>query len=1038
MSVAKEDMKELVKINEELMWQSIGELEASPEERKQWADQEFQERPLDREENDRKLSSTSRRGFFKWVGAASALMSSAACTRRPKDYLVPYIDRPEGYTYGVPVWYASSTPNGLGVLVKTREGRPIKLEGNPDHEASRGGLDASTQAEMLNLYNPERLQRPFNIQTSKDLSWDEAFSRAKAALSEGEGEVYLITDNIVSPWQQAEIDRFTSAFKAKHLSFSADSYRSIAEAHDLVFGRPVVPYIEFEKAKTVVSVDADFLGTWLRPVEFTKGFSKTRRVHDGEEPSQLFSFESRLTNTGITADYRTPIKPSQQLKVVLTLINELSSELSFEDNIKKLAANYSADSLSQELGVSKQFIQSVAKALASSRENAVVVASATGPQALAVQAAVIALNSALGAYGSVMPWDRTITNNESSHQELVEFLEAAQAGRVRAVVFRNSNLAYHKPNFGVEEALSAVKFKISITHEVNETALLSDLALPESHFLEAWGDNETISGMAAIQQPTIEPLFSSKSFNEILRNLRGVSDVGDLDDLRASWAPRLDSVAVKSGWQNFLAKGFEKSAGNSYRTSPRWTGAFAKISESRGQKFEGIELVAYKSVQMGDGSNANNAWLQELPDPITKVVWDNYALISKATADKLGVFARDMKNQRVPVVQIQQAGRSISIPAFVQPGMRDDVVAVAMGYGRTKAGTLGTNVGSNVAQLLDFDKVNEPILDGRNVQLIKTDRLQLLAATQQFFKLEDPSIHLEARYSDVLQHATYHEFKKDPRAAKGIYKKKDPDIRTMYEPHIYSGHKWGMSIDLNKCTSCNACVVACQSENNIATVGREQAAMGRHLQWLRLDVYYQGEPENPTVHTMPMLCQHCEKAPCETVCPVLATVHSSDGLNGMIYNRCVGTRYCANNCPYKVRRFNYFQYSDELGPRTGDNIPINDESPISLLLNPDVTVRSRGVMEKCTFCVQRIRKGVDVEKAKQGKDYKFSIPDGSIKTACQQSCPADAIEFGDLNDANSKVRQNADKVQGFKSLEILNVRPSITYLPRLRNKELSS
>lgn len=977
--------------------------------------QEFYKLPKD-VQDDSHCEELSRRDFFKWIGAATALMATA-CQQRPTRHLVPYVHKPQALTYGVPVWFSSVASNGLGVLVKTREGRPIKLEGNPDHKSNLGGLDAQTQASILNLYNPERLRGPYDSKSNTELSWDEVNERIRAALKAARpGAVRVLTAPIQSPSLQVALDGFTNKYKAKWDRFAPLNYSPIARAHEIVTGVRRIPFLNFEEADVVVSVDADFLGTWLRPVEFTKQFSKRRRIHDGHvNVNQVFVFESMMTNTGISSDYRYPIKASQQLSILLALINELSSQLRFDSGIREAASAYTVNKVSQELQISSEELKRVSSALLAARGRSLIIAGTTGPQALEVQLACIALNEALGNYGRTVVWEREIKVADSSPVAFDSLVADALKSEVDVLILQGVNPIYSRPSSDFKAALAKIPLVISISHELDETAKLSHIALGESHFLEAWGDNESIEGFAAIQQPSIEPIFNTKSFGEMLLAWSESSYSDYRLFVQDVWKKKIGNAGLnfEKWWQDQLRLGFvEVNSGSGGRFSSRWTGSAAFINAASKQNFSApIELVTYSSIQMGTGEHANNAWLQEIPDAVTKVTWTNFAALSPDLAQKLNVKTADL-------LSIKSGVHSIELPAFVQPGLRSDVVAVALGYGRESAGSIGSGVGANAFVFAAKSASGEWVLSGQAVEVTKVGRVYPLATTQEHF-------NLLGRDFDILQKTTLKEFLADPTAAKEGKKIENFSIYGEKE-FVYPGHRWGMAIDLNKCTGCQACIVACYSENNVSVVGPDQIRRGRHMAWLRLDLYYEGDVQNPEANFEPMLCQQCEKAPCETVCPVLATVHSSDGLNDMIYNRCVGTRYCANNCPYKVRRFNYFQYSDSLA----NKIEVSEDNPLAMMLNPDVTVRSRGVMEKCTFCVQRVRKTVDEYKAKGTTD----LPDGAIKTACQQSCPADAIEFGDLNNPQHKVSKAAEKAQSFRVLEVLNTRPSIAYLPRVRNK----
>lgn len=1050
MNAAEKQIKDLRKFQESLLgkgkrefWQSPVEKESTSTELTSFRSKEFVELPQDAaqsiSEADSKLN---RRKFMKWFAGASGVMGAAACSRRPQDYLVPYVRKPDALTYGVPVWYSSVTSDGLGVLVKTREGRPIKLEGNPDHPGNQNGLNARAHAEILNLYNPERLTSVLEVKTGRSLAAEEFDPRVSEALSSArKGSVRLLTGSVSSPSLKAQIEGFQKEHSAKHIQHEDISYEAMTRAYEIVTGSSKIPHINFSLADVVVSVDADFLGTWLRPVEFTKTFSTRRRVHHSDaKVNQTFTFESQMTNTGVASDYREAIRPSLQMPLLLGFINELSPRLRFDSEIERLAKNFSLEKLSKEAGLDLEVMRKAAASLYASRGRSVVVSSVSGPHSVEVQLLTIALNEALGNFGqsttapggAPILWDVPIHKKSDSSIVFDELVRDMMNSEVDVLIINGTNPAYSRPNSDFAVALQKVKTVICVSSELNETAKLSTYAAGESHFLEAWGDSLFGDKVYSIQQPVIEPLFGTRSLGEFLASWSGVSFKDYRTVVKKFWRSNvIRSGSFEQAWRETLQKGAfaAGSASDSSRFGSRWTGAVALLAEAAKSpiKSTGLEISAYENIQMGDGRYANNAWLQELPESVSKVTWDNYAGISLATAKKYGLAQQKMGDFNMSVVELQSGGRKLRLPVFVLPGMRDDVVAVALGYGRKSAGSIGTGIGANAFELATRAKSGATQLSGMSLELTKTAERHLVASTQVEFGLH-------GRDQDILQTTDLASFRQNPEAAKDLFHEKLlKENKSIYgeQTFAYPGHRWGMSIDLNTCTGCQSCVLACSSENNVPVSGKEQVAMGRQMAWLRIDVYHQGQPDRPESYFEPMTCQQCERAPCETVCPVLATVHTDDGLNAMTYNRCVGTRYCANNCPYKVRRFNWFQYSDKLA--RNENMAVTEESPLAMMLNPDVTVRTRGIMEKCTYCVQRIQKGVDEVKAELGKDYAYRIPDGYVKTACQQSCPSDSIVFGDLNDPNSEVKARHEKVQQFKVLEILNTRPATSYLPRIKN-----
>lgn len=1020
---------------ERKLWQSFYSLDEAKDNQIQRRSKEFSNEAKAPQISEIETGLT-RRGFLKWIAGTGALMGAAGCSRRPVDTLVPYVNKPEEFVYGKPVWYASSAPNGMGVLVKTREGRPIHLKGNPDHPGNGTGLDAQTQASILDLYNPERVRGPIDTKTGSIQSWSSVDQSLRSVFASSKPQgVRILTGPETSPSTSEALSQFVKKYRAKKHTYAGLSQDPIGRAHEIVTGQDGVPTYQFDQAEVVVSVGADFLGSWLRPVEYSRQFMKNRRTNLDENPkgqNRLFVFESLLTNTGVAADNRYRIHPSQQLAVLLAIANELSSSISVGPELKTLLKKYSVDEVAAQIEVAPEAIKEVAFVLKSARGKSLIVSGGQGPHALAVQLATIILNWMLRSYGSTIDFSSSLSS-VVENDTLQSLLADMEAGNVEALVIHGANPAYGIYQEAFESALKKVPQVIYIGSEFNETAKLSNTILGESHFLEAWGDNQVTTGLVNMQQPVIDPLFNTRSFGEMLLSW----SEGEPQDYRLFvqkvWRKNFYSGAGAFGswWHDVLRTGFIQVGGPSRRSfTTKWSGLLAILNDVKPSEAEDVELVVYRSVNLGEGMGANNAWLQELPDPVTKITWGNAALVSPELAKRIGILQdkedlRETKelgikkhNILFPMVRVRSGDKQVELPAYIQPGLASNVVAIAYGYGRKNAGTLGTGLGANVNAFIEKSNSGEVQTSGISVDITSLNTKGELACTQLHF-----DIH--GRDKDILQQLTLSEFQKNPRAAQpakiatfSIYDEKN---------HVYPGHKWGMAVDLNTCTGCNACVVACQSENNIPVVGAEQVKMGRHMAWLRMDLYYTLEPSLPEAAYQPMMCVNCDSAPCETVCPVLATTHSSDGLNQMTYNRCVGTRYCANNCPYKVRRFNYFSYSDDLAGK----LEITPESPLAMMLNPDVTVRSRGVMEKCTYCVQRIRTGVNETKS---GGQKVALEDGAIKTACQESCPTDCISFGDLNDPNSRVTELHQRAQSFKVLEILNTRPSTVYLPRIRNK----
>lgn len=987
-------------------WLSLEQYSKDPEFMK-LAEQEFLSSPL--KEGDRE-DGVARRDFLKLMGASIA-MASAGCLRRPVQKIVPYNRQPEEIVLGVPNYYASVSFDGseaMATLVKTREGRPLKIEGHQEHLLNKG-VSIKSQASVLNLYDPERLKGPrkslFNEKrTNKDTisaSWDVMDGEVSTQLKKG--QAVLLTGAVTGPANQAVIREFCQAFGARHVVFQPLSHEEIREGQRASFGDDSVPFYRFDKAKMIVSVDADFLGAWLMPMTFTKQFSMGRQ--DIETMSRLVVFDSNYSLTGANADIRIRIKPSQQLDVVLGLLNELSKK----GRISSSSIVSSGEGAAARLGMEPALLTQMADDLWENRGQSLVVAGGLPTltaQARDLQVAVNYLNSVLGNDGRTVEGRGGNPGLRASWADMIALVNDMKEGKVKTLIMHNVNPVYQLPKeLAVVDALRKVEMVISTADRMDESAAEAHYIATDNHPLESWGDAEPVAGVYMIQQPTIRPMYDTRAFQTSLMAWAQVGEVGSArlrnsetfyDYIRSVWR---DEVAAKAGrgmgfealWHEALQKGF---VGNSATASARSFRTDALSSIRRPQASEGIELVLYPTVMLGDGSNTNASWIHEIPDPVTKITWDNYASVSIGFAKKHGLKAND-------VIEVSMGDKKVELPVNVQPGLHDDVIAVAVGYGRTAAGRVANGIGRNMYPFISM--VNgQAIASGQKVEFRKTGRTETLANPQGHHTMEGRQIVVEA---------TLKEYQKKRDA--NIYR---AHMWSIWSGHQYNGHKWGMAIDLNSCTGCNACVVSCQSENNIPVVGKKYVLQGREMHWLRIDRYYVGTPEEAEVVFQPILCQHCDNAPCETVCPVLATVHTDDGLNSMVYNRCVGTRYCSNNCPYKVRRFNWFNYTQ------------HTEKPLHMALNPEVTVRSRGVMEKCTFCVQRIKAGVN--KAKQENR---PLKDGEIKTACQTACPSQSIVFGDMNDPNSAVSSRFKEERSYVLLEEWNAAPAVRYMTKIRN-----
>jgi molybdopterin-containing oxidoreductase family iron-sulfur binding subunit len=976
---------------------------------------EFAE-PLPMEEvlNEAGLGTVApRRDFLKALGFGLGAVTLAACQKVPVHKSIPYLVKPEEIVPGIPNYY-TSTFNGHSVLVKTREGRPIKIEGNPDCMLSKGSLDAKGQASVLDLYDVSKLKGP--VLNDADATWDNIDKFVKQELLKvktGGKKIRIVSSTVNSPSTKAAIADFAAQYpNTKHIQVDAVSYTGIIKANENSFGKAVLPRYRFDKADLIVSFGADFLGTWISPLEFSRQYVSKRNntALEGKKMSRHIQFETGMSLTGSNADARLPLKPSEEGIALLNLYAALGGVLS---GTKSLANNPNAE----------KAIALAAKELLAAKGASLVV---SGSNDVSIQIVVNAINALLGSYGTTIDLDNPSYQFAGNDAEFVEFVNEMNRGEVDAVFFLNSNPAYEFNDAkAFTDALTKVKLRVSFADRKDETASLCQVIAPNHHYLESWGDSNPVEGYYTIIQPAINPVYNSRNAEQglLIWSENPVTDYYQY--IQNNWSK---SVLAQSGttWKELLQKGsvtlaaksagvysFSRELNSVVQTIIAESSSLAKGGEN------GIELHIYQNVAIGDGKAANNPWLQELPDPVSKVTWDNYAAINPKFAEKLGIAELDL-------VEIKTDKYSVTLPVLIQPGQATGTVSVALGYGRVKAGKAGSEVGKNAYPFLRL--VNATLQISTSASISKASGTYELAQTQTHHTIEG---------RNIVRETTLKNFLKDPTAGTGHAHVNKYDLWNEYEQ---PGHNWVMAIDLNACTGCGACIVACNAENNIPVVGRDEVRRRREMHWIRIDRYYSindGDNritkeeeidklenlDNVSVVHQPMMCQHCDHAPCETVCPVLATVHSSEGLNQMAYNRCIGTRYCANNCPYKVRRFNWFNYWND---SRFDNYMNNEFT--QLVLNPDVTTRSRGVMEKCSMCVQRIQAGKLAAKLDKRK-----LKDGDIKVACQQTCPTNAIIFGDGNDPESEVSKALKSERTYYVLEEINVKPGVGYQTKVRN-----
>lgn len=982
------------------------------------AEQEFQSSPL--KESDGQ-DGWARREFLKLMGASLAL-TSFGCIRRPAQRIVPYAKGPVEITPGIANYYVSSYSDaieGFGLIVKTREGRPIKAEGNPDHPTNLGGLSARGNAHVLSLWDPDRLTGPKknllnegkNNRDTISITWDKADEEIVALLKKG--KVALLTGAVTSPSTRAAIEDFKAAFGAEWLQWEAMGLDSLTQGQKAGSGKAAFPMPRLDRTKLIVTIDCDFLGTFLAPTEFTKRFAAGRKP--GAGMNRLVSFESLVSLTGLNADERYRMKPSQQISIVMGLLHQLivTKKLSKYAGDKQVTAALEKFSgVAEETKIPAAVFAKVADELWANRGASVVLAggmTAQTERALDLQAAVNFLNIVLENDGKTIEANRRpVAGRMTTSKDLETLAQGIAAGRFETVVIFGTNPVYSAPgNLKMADALRKAKAVIYVDDRNDETGRMADFVLAANHPMESWGDGEFQNGVYSLQQPTLRPLNDTRSFDENLvqwckkaekgpQRIRGAAD--SYEYVRNFWRTEIYPKA-KSGkdfedfWFGVLQNGVVdlKASASGMGKGPD-AGTLARVERSK--PVEGYELSLYLTSGLADGTLSNVSWLQEFPDPVTKICWDNYVTMSPTDAKREHIHEGS-------VIRLSASGQILEMPVHIQPGQADGVLGLAVGYGRSGMGKIADGVGTN-AYPLSVYKDGTVVYSGIPAKIEKTEGKYDLANTQGHHSMEGRDIVIEATLAD---------YTKNPSA--GIHREK---IESIWSEHQYPKYKWGMVIDLNTCTGCSACLVACQSENNIPAVGKKHVLKGREMHWIRIDRYYTGKPEDPAAVFQPLTCQHCDNAPCETVCPVLATVHSDEGTNDMIYNRCVGTRYCSNNCPYKVRRFNWFNYVKTV------------EKPLNNAMNPDVTVRSRGVMEKCTFCTHRIH---DVKN--RAKVEGREVREGEVKTACQQSCPADAITFGNLKDPNSAVAKLFDSERNYSLLEELNTKPALHYLTKIRN-----
>ena len=959
------------------------------------------------------MKPVSRRAFLKYMSASIALSGLTACTRQPVERIFPYVKAPEEIVPGKPLYFATVMQHrgfAAGVLVESHMGRPTKVEGNPQHPASLGAAEVFAQASVLELYDPDRSQ--VVTAAGRISTWEAFISELAVQLEAQRGKqgagLRLLTETVTSPTLANQLRELLAAFPAaKWHQYEPVNRDAVHDGALLAFGSVVHSQYRFDQADVVLALDADFLVNQPGSLRYARDFISRRR--EGAEPRQmnrLYVVESTPTLTGAIADHRKAMPASE----IGGFARQLAREL--ENRGSKIEDRNPRSSI-----FDPRFVKALANDLRGHRGSSLIVAG-DGQPAL-VHALAHAMNDTLGNVGRTViytdPVEARPVNQTSSLQDLVADM---QAGAVDVLVMLGGNPVFSAPaDLEFAKHLDKVGFRVHLSLYDDETSAWCHWHIPAQHYLESWSDARAYDGTASIVQPLIAPLYGGKSAHELLSTMNGQTARTAHDIVHDYWNARRGGPDFEKFWQTSLHDGFiagtalparrvelKLEAGGGRPEAGGWgvedrgskVNNGAASSSILDPRSSSLELRFLPDPTVWDGRFANNGWLQELPKPLTKLTWDNAALVSPKVAERLSLSNEE-------VVELRLHGRSMRAPIWIMPGLPENTVTVHLGYGRTRAGRVANGIGFNAAALR---RTAAPWFDA-GVELVKTGERYTLAVTQTHHTMEGRNLVRLGTADEYLEH---------PDFVRELGEEAEPGLSLYPAEHKYEGNSWGMVVDLNSCIGCNACVTACQSENNIPVVGKEEVTRGREMQWIRIDRYYKGEMDDPEIHHQPLMCMHCENAPCEVVCPVAATVHGPEGLNEMVYNRCVGTRYCSNNCPYKVRRFNFFRYADF------------DTSSLKLQRNPDVTVRSRGVMEKCTYCVQRINLA-RIEAKKEDRE----IRDGELLTACQQTCPTQAIIFGNINDPNSRVAKLKAGNLNYGLLTDLNTHPRTTYLAKLRN-----
>ena len=1053
--------------NNKIYWRGTEELTKDPEFVKSSEKEFSEELPIEQflGKNDLDATNTSRRDFLKFMGFGITAATLAAC-EAPVVKSLPYVVKPNEVMPGIANYYTSTYFDGYdfaSVMVKTREGRPIHIEGNKNATLTRGGVSARVNSSVLSLYNTKRYQAPMMNGVASDwAAVDGAVSTVLNGVKANGGNVRILSSTIISPSSEKLIaemgDWLGSAHSVaedvegqvsaettfNHVTYDAVSASGIRSAHSKIHGKEVIPHYHFEKAKSVVSVGADFLVNWINPLSNASGYGKMR--NPGTGMSRHFQFETTLSVTGSSADVRGAIKPSEQGVVTGMIYNEVA----------RLAGAASAGTMSlasDDNGIASK-VTEAAKSLWANKGTSIFVCGSNDPS---IQSLANGINQLLGNYGSTLDIENGVNLRKGSDQAVAQLVSELNAGLVDALLIIDCDPAYSMPgSWGFVDAMSKAKSTIAFAEKPDATSALCGIVCATGHYLEHWNDANPVGSQVSFTQPAIRPIYPTRQWQDSFLTWMG-SEGSYYDYLKTEWndtvsAEEDPSVIFASRWNKYIHDGLGEMP--MMATSDDTTPASIEYNEAAvisaasalSAPVAGWEVDFYEKTAIGIGNNADNPWLQELPDPVTKVVWDHYATMNPADMAAEGLNTMMGEQQKAGMIRVNVGDQSMELPVVAMPGQKKGTIGVALGYGKAKVTEEGTErtIGGNAFMMLPVS--NGFIQYSSECTYERLERSYNIASTQSTDTMMGRKI---------LNETTLDSFEKDSKdawnpeitVADAYGKQQALDKLDLWNEHaIDLGHRWGLSIDLNTCIGCSACVTACHSENNVPVVGKDEVNRMRTMSWIRIDRYYSSDAdpeihgdinqeknysamevpsEYPEVGFMPVMCQHCNHAPCETVCPVAATTHSDEGYNQMTYNRCIGTRYCANNCPYKVRRFNWFNY---VADRKFTNLNPAQDDLSRMVLNPDVVVRSRGVMEKCSLCVQRVQAG-KLSAKKAGEP----IVDGAIETACASACPTNAITFGDINDTESKVRSDAKNDRAYHLLEEIGVKPNVWYQTKVRN-----